>query len=212
MELPQSDSEVAQVEGEEGEEGAVHATDIKIVDAPEAGEAPRVCYDSEGVETICPDDRENIIDLRAPIPIPESYLILNNQNITAVRHQESETRKIVHDLNKLEGYVSPCALLNHEDILGKLAKKGTEFKQVVKGKLIKMHLGKEETVTTFIQSIKKEFSRHGVTVVKSFSSISKSIHRILGHGADYMKRKFRTQPGSLYYEQPEEDEYCDEDE
>jgi len=195
---------------EEPQNSTVHASDIEIVDVPEAEEAPRVCYGTEGVETPCPDDRENIIDLRAPIVIPEDYLLRNKQNVTAVRYQESETRKIIHDLNDLEGYVSPCALLNREDILTKLAKGGTEFKQVVKGKLIKMHLSKRESVDTFVKSVKKEFTRHGVTVVKSFSYISKGIHRILGHGADYMKRKFRAQPGTIYYEE-EEDEYCEEE-
>lgn len=186
---------------------------IEVVKDPAPEDVPDMCYDSNGVEILCADDRENILDLRSPVPIPEEYLRMNNQNVTYIRAQEAETRKVVKKLNNLEGYVSPCALLNREDFLVKLAKKGTEFKQVVKGKLVKVHLDKKarKAPHTFVEKLKRQFTRIGYNVVKSYDSIQSGIRRILGSGTKYMYNHFHHQKGSVYYEEDEEEqEYCED--
>lgn len=186
---------------------------LEVVKDPAPEDVPNLCYDNNGIETICADDRENILDLRSPVPIPDEYLRLNNQNVTYIRAQEAETSKLVKKLNNLEGYVSPCALLNREDFLVKLAKKGTEFKQVVKGKLVKVHLDKKarKSPHTFVEKLKKQFTRIGYNVVKSYDSIQTGIHRILGSGTEYMYNHFHNQKGSVYYEDEDELEYCEDD-
>jgi len=72
----------------------------------------------------CDDDRQNMIDIRDVKPTPESWLAMNNLNVSKIRTYEKEHRSYIHALNKLPGYVSPSALYNRPKLLTNLVSRG----------------------------------------------------------------------------------------
>jgi hypothetical protein len=67
-------------------------------------------------------DRRNLISLRRPGPVPETFLAMMNISVKAVREMEAEYSKVYDQLNGIYGYVSPSALYNRRDILSKVIK------------------------------------------------------------------------------------------
>jgi len=195
----------------------VSGTNVTVIAKPKPSDLPKFCKDAKGISLPCADDRENILDLRAPDPIPEQYLLLNNQDVSYVRSQEQHTRKVCQQLNDLDGYISPCALYNRDDFLEKLAQRGTPFKGYYHGKVIKVTYSKKELYKgqELVGKIKQQFKNVGVPVKKPYSEVHRDIKRIIGDGADYMRKDFIGHSGTCYHEpKPEdydEDEYCEAD-
>jgi len=70
---------------------------------------------------VSPDDRSNLFKLRYPKPIPEDYLRRNNLNVGTVRAYEAKKRDQCKTLNKMDDYLSPCAIASRPDLLQKIA-------------------------------------------------------------------------------------------
>jgi tyrosinase len=77
---------------------------------------------------VSPLDRSNLFKLRYPSEIPEEYLLRNNLDVDRVRSYEVTKRGLCDKLNKLDDYISPCALANHPNLLQTVA----EYKDVKK--------------------------------------------------------------------------------
>ncbi|KAI9594607.1 hypothetical protein BDF19DRAFT_444212 [Syncephalis fuscata] len=72
---------------------------------------------------IDPLDRTEILGLRIPTPIPDSWLVMNHANVTAVRETEMFLRNVALEINNLRSHVSPSVPASQPDILAGLIKK-----------------------------------------------------------------------------------------
>jgi hypothetical protein len=82
-----------------------------------------------------PTDRSNLLALRIPSPLPDSWLKMNGLPVASVRAQELAVANVTQDLNALtaKGYVSPSALWNQQDKVVKLVDKVDSFVADVNG-------------------------------------------------------------------------------
>jgi hypothetical protein len=78
-------------------------------------------------QQVAPDDRSELIKLRPPVYIPDSWLAANGHDIKEAREHEKQANQTVASLNAVFGYVSPSALWNQGEKVAQLAK--TEVKQ-----------------------------------------------------------------------------------
>lgn len=74
----------------------------------------------EGHLTVKSSDRTNLLSIRIPRPLSERWLRANGISIRKARRREGAAAEIIKELNKISGYVSPCALWNRPDVLTKL--------------------------------------------------------------------------------------------
>jgi tyrosinase len=63
-----------------------------------------------------PDDRKELVALRKPSSVPDRWFELNNFPVQYARQQEADYANLVAQLNRLTGYVSPCALWRREEL------------------------------------------------------------------------------------------------
>lgn len=59
---------------------------------------------------------EYIAKLKNPAPLPESWCLMNNMNVTLVREIEAQCYNVHDQLHKLYGYVSPASLYLRRDL------------------------------------------------------------------------------------------------
>lgn len=67
-----------------------------------------------------PGDRKELVKLRTPKPLPESWCVMNNLKVADVRTIETECRSVHDKFNKMYGYVSPASLYLRRDLCARV--------------------------------------------------------------------------------------------
>ncbi|KAI8055761.1 hypothetical protein BDF22DRAFT_671988 [Syncephalis plumigaleata] len=60
---------------------------------------------------IAANDRENLVGLREPLPLPDWWIKMNRLSPERVRKTEAKLRRVIKDVNRLKNYLSPASLL-----------------------------------------------------------------------------------------------------
>ncbi|KAI9598688.1 hypothetical protein BDF19DRAFT_410759 [Syncephalis fuscata] len=56
-------------------------------------------------------DRDNLVGLRQPRPLPDWWIKMNKLSANRVRKEEAKLRRVINDVNQLTGYLSPSSLV-----------------------------------------------------------------------------------------------------
>jgi hypothetical protein len=100
------------------------------------------------------DDRSNIINIRYPQDLPEEWCKMNHINVHDIRSLERKAKKVIDQFNHLPGYISKSALVNHPDVLNKLAKQGVKFHGYVGNK--KININYDSNNPEAVQNVQKK--------------------------------------------------------
>jgi hypothetical protein len=80
---------------------------------------------------VAAEDRQELMKLRTPAPLPSAWVKANGLDEMLVRKQEDKNAKVIAQLNAKKDYSSPAALWNRDRILGKILEWTTTKKQTV---------------------------------------------------------------------------------
>ncbi|RKP13543.1 hypothetical protein BJ684DRAFT_16066 [Piptocephalis cylindrospora] len=86
-------------------------------------------------------DRSHLTRIRNPKPLDRAWCIRNGLSYEKVQAKEAEYSQVYQELNSIQGYVSPSALWNRNDLLVVLAVKVAAFKADVDGSIVTVSHG-----------------------------------------------------------------------
>ncbi|RKP24330.1 WD40-repeat-containing domain protein [Syncephalis pseudoplumigaleata] len=79
-------------------------------------------------------DRDNLVGLRQPMPLPDAWIKMNRLSPERVRKTEAKLRRVIKDVNQLANYLSPASLLERiasGDLLAPMKLLGDTVKQAL---------------------------------------------------------------------------------
>jgi DNA-directed RNA polymerase subunit F len=121
------------------------------------------------------------MELRAPPPIPDDWIKMNNLDVELIRVQEQRANELCDQLNRVEGYLSPAALWNRSDMLEKLTKTVSEFKAHINNKLVRVK-------STNVEQLRTIFKRAGVKIIETLSMRKDVLERAAQHSKLTLER------------------------
>jgi len=78
-------------------------------------------------EPAAADDRSELTKLRVPEPVPEEWIEMNHLDRERTRTYETHCKTIYEEIEKIDGYISPCALYHREDLWTEIADEVKDF-------------------------------------------------------------------------------------
>ncbi|KAI9598753.1 hypothetical protein BDF19DRAFT_431330 [Syncephalis fuscata] len=173
----------------------VYATPIKAYENRNAQAPPSVqrvrrsassgCSNSAAKSANATAPSSEYIDLVHPsplAPVSEDWCKMNGINITMVRKFEEEGRKFTKKLYSIDGYISPAALWNRNDLLRTLIEtnKDIKFTVDINGKRVELSIPLKTTITNSIAELKQSAIAAGMKILGD-EDMLKSLNELIGN-------------------------------
>jgi len=91
-------------------------------------------------KALTPVNSNDLSALRPCKPIPDHWIVLNQLHVGNLRKYEAKMNRIITQINNLEGYVSPAAAWNRDDILCKIFARKTTVVVHTNGKVLEVQV------------------------------------------------------------------------
>jgi len=143
-------------------------------------------------------DRSELIKLRTPTPLPDSWIAMNSLDATEVRTYESQASATIKGLNAIFGYVSPSALWNQAEKLAKLTKSDvTNFKATLTSVVVNVENTAAKDVKDAKQAVVDLHARVklsiGFTHIQNVDKVRSQVTKLIGgeiYGKDSLSNPF----------------------
>jgi hypothetical protein len=130
---------------------------------------------------VAPHDRQELVNLRHPYPLPDHWCIRNHIDPQEAAHQRSAYGDITAKVNDIDGYVSPCSLWHREDLLQSITVKQTTFVAVINGKAHVADVDSKKTLRDRVTHVKDQIkTKYGGKVHKDVSVYKSSLTAVIG--------------------------------
>jgi hypothetical protein len=161
--------------------------------------------DSAPTTHVAPQDRSELLKLRAQPEIKEDWLTNNGLDVIYAREQEREANALILKLNSIVGYVSPCALWNQVDKMEQLAASTEKFTATISTVVVNVQntLNKaadegKKAITDAKQAVVDVHARVkysiGLTKLQNIKKVSSAVEQAIGYSvypADYAGNPYR---------------------
>jgi len=143
-----------------------------------------------------PDDREELVNLRHPNPLPDQWCIRNHIDPKVAASQRDSYGTATAQINAIEGYIPICSLWHREDVLTKLAVKQKRFIAVVSHKEIVVNVDTTKSYGERATHLKNQVrTSYGGYLHKDVSVYHDTLSKVVGQPVShYGGRTFYTNP------------------
>jgi len=130
---------------------------------------------------VSPHDRQELVNLRHPFPLPDKWCLRNHIDPKEAAHQRSTYADVTAKVNAIDGYVSPCSLWHREDLLQSITVKQTTFVAVINNKAVVAGVDVKKTLRERVVHVKEQIkTKYGGKVVKDVSVYKSSLTEVIG--------------------------------